>query len=251
MKFLRFFANNKEKFGYLEGNKIVELKENFLINPTDRTGNQFSLEEVKLLAPVKPGKVVAIGLNYVKHAEEVNKPLPEEPMIFMVSNTAIIGPDEEIRLHDQEHETHFEAELVVVIGKEAKGVKQEDALEYVFGYTCGNDISDRYLQRRDVQYTRAKSFDTYKPLGPVIETELNPNQLDITLRQNGVVKQQANTNDFVFGVEELIEAITSVMTLYPGDVIYTGTPSGVGPIQPGDKLEIEIEGIGVLSNHVV
>lgn len=251
MKFLRFLANNEEKFGYLEGNKIMELKENFLINPTDRTGNQFNLEEVKLLAPVKPGKVVAIGLNYVKHAEEVNKPLPEEPMIFMVSNTAIIGPDEEIRLHDQEHETHFEAELVVVIGKEAKGVKQEDALEYVFGYTCGNDISDRYLQRRDVQYTRAKSFDTYKPLGPVIETELNPNQLDITLRQNGVVKQQANTNDFVFGVEELIEAITSVMTLYPGDVIYTGTPSGVGPIQPGDKLEIEIEGIGVLSNHVV
>lgn len=250
MKYIRFVVDNKERFGVVSGEEVIELKENFLINSTDRTGKTYLIEDVKILPPVQPGKVIVIGLNYVKHAKEVNMPLPDEPMMFMVSPTAIIGHHDKIVIPFPKHKTDFEAELAVVMGQKAKNVSKETALDYVFGYTIANDVSDRDLQQKDGQFTRAKSFDTFKPLGPVVRTGINPNNLKIQLKQNGTIKQQSNTNDFVFAVEEIIASITEVMTLYPGDVILTGTPSGVDAMQTGDLIEIEIEGIGTLVNPV-
>lgn len=250
MKYIRFAVNGTQKNGIVEGNKIVELKHDFLVDAKERTGNEYARDDVTVLPPVMPGKVVAIGLNYVKHAEEVNKKLPEEPMMFMVSPSAVIGHQDTIKLPTLEHRIDYEAELAIVIGKRAKFVKKENALDYIFGYTCGNDVSDRVLQKKDIQYTRAKSFHTFKPLGPVIETDLNPNEVDIKLTLNGDVRQHSNTNDLIFKVEEIVEAVTAVMTLEPGDVIFTGTPSGVGPLKPGDEIEIEIENIGTLYNRV-
>ena len=250
MKYIRFSVNGKEKTGRLEGETIIELKDDFLVNRSEKTGKTYTLSEVDIRPPVYPGKIVAIGLNYVKHAEEVKKKLPEEPMMFMVSPSAVIGHQEPIQLPTLERRIEFEAELVVIIGKTAKHVKKEHALDYVFGYTCGNDVTDRHLQKKDIQYTRAKSFHTFKPLGPVIETDLNPNEVDITLACNGVVMQHSNTNDLIFKVEEIIEAVTEVMKLDPGDAIFTGTPAGVAPIKPGDQIEIEIESVGTLVNKV-
>lgn len=250
MKLIRFSLEGSIKYGILDEGKIKELKDNYITKPIETTGKEYLLNEVKVLSPVDPGKIIIIGLNYVEHAKEMNRSLPEEPMMFMVSPTAITGHDQKVKIPYPEHITHYEAELVVVMGKEAKNVKKEYALEYVLGYSIGNDISDRDLQNKDIQFTRAKSFDTFKPIGPFIETEIDPNNVDITLRLNDNVKQDSNTNDLVFSVEELIEKVTSVMTLYPGDVIFTGTPSGVGPIKPGDKIDISIEGIGKLTNYV-
>jgi len=250
MKYIRFFADGAEKYGFVTGEEITELKENFLLNTTDTTGEIYHLSDVTVLPPVNPGKVIVIGLNYVKHAEEVNMPLPDEPMMFMVSPTAIVGHMEEIAIPFLEHKTDFEAELTVVIGEEASHVRAENALDYVFGYTIANDVSDRHLQQKDGQFTRAKSFATFKPLGPVIRTGINPNNLSIQLTQNGKVKQASNTSDFVFTVEEIIQEVTKVMTLFPGDIILTGTPSGVDAMKPGDIIDIEIEGIGKLTNQV-
>lgn len=250
MKLVRFIVNGRESNGILEGSQIIELEQSFLINNSEKSGKIFELSDVELLPPVVPEKVIVIGLNYVKHAEEVNKPVPEEPMIFMVSPTAIIAHQEEIKIPFLDHETHFEAELTIVIGKEAKNVRKESAKEYILGYTIANDVSDRTLQRKDIQFTRAKSYDTFKPLGPLIETSIDPNNLGIKLKLNGDTKQDSNTNDLVFNVEELIEKVSTVMTLNPGDIILTGTPSGVGPLKPGDHIMIEIEGIGKLENKV-
>jgi len=251
MKYIRFTVEGFEKFGVISGDEIIELQNNFLIDPEEQTGKTYALDEVKILPPVQPGKVIVIGLNYIKHAEEVNMPLPDEPMMFMVSPTAIVGHMDEIAIPYLEHKTDFEAELTIVIGKEAKDVERKKALDYVFGYTIANDVSDRHLQQKDGQFTRAKSFDTFKPLGPVVRTGIDPNHLEIKLIQNGKVKQHSNTRDFVFSVEAIIEQVTKVMTLHPGDIILTGTPSGVDAMQPGDVIEIEIEGIGKLVNHVV
>lgn len=234
----------------MEDEEIIELNEDFLINKTSKTGQKYKLKDVKVLSPVKPGKVIVIGLNYSKHAKEVNKPVPEEPMIFMVSPSAIIAHNEDIEIPFLKHDTHFEAELTIVIGKKAKNIKKKDALNYIFGYTIANDVSDRNLQKKDGQFTRAKSYDTFKPLGPIIKSDIDPNSLEIKLTVNGDVKQHSNTNDFVFNTEKLIEEITSVMTLNPGDIILTGTPSGVGSLKPGDQVDIDIKGIGRLTNKV-
>jgi len=203
-----------------------------------------------MLPPIEPGKVIIIGLNYKKHAEEMNMDLPAEPMMFMVSPTSIIGHNDKINIPFPEHNTDFEAELTIVIGKDAHHVNKESALDYVFGYTIANDVSDRDLQTRDGQFTRAKSYDTFKPLGPVVRTGIDPNNLAIQLKQNGVLKQNSNTNDFVFSVEHIVQEVSKVMTLHPGDIILTGTPSGVAPMKSGDIIEIEIEGIGTLVNQV-
>lgn len=250
MKFIRFSINDENKSGLVEGDMVLELKEDFLVNKEEKTGKEYNLNEVKVKSPVHPGNIIAIGLNYIKHAEEVNKPLPDEPMMFMLSPSSIIGHEDIIKIPHLNHTTHFEAELVVVIGKEAKNIKKEEALEYVFGYTIGNDISDRDLQKKDVQYTRAKSFPTFNPMGPFIKTDINPNNLNVKLLLNGEVKQESNTNDLVFSVEELLEFVTEVITLNPGDIIMTGTPSGVDSIKPGDTIEIFIEEIGELINYV-
>lgn len=251
MKYVRFSKDGQDFFGILEGGAISQLDGNFLEGKALPTGESFPLEEVKLLPPVNPGQVIAIGLNYALHAEESGKPIPDEPMMFMVSPTSIIGDGEEILLSNLEHRIDYEAELAIVIGKKAKDVKKEDALSYVFGYTACNDVSDRDLQKKDGQFTRAKSFATFKPLGPAIETDLNPNIVGIKLTVNGEVRQDSNTDDLIHNIESLIEKVTEVMTLNPGDIIITGTPSGVGPLKPGDDIVLEIEGIGKLRNSVV
>jgi 2-keto-4-pentenoate hydratase/2-oxohepta-3-ene-1,7-dioic acid hydratase in catechol pathway len=249
MKFVRFLKDNQEFYGVLEGGTVKALKDNFLVEQT-YSGEVFDISDLKLLPPVKPRKIIAIGLNYALHAKESGKPVPDEPMIFMVSPSAVIGNEDEVHLQHLEHRTDFEAELAVVIGKQVQNAPKENALSYVFGYTCCNDVSDRTLQKKDGQFTRAKSYPTYKPLGPVIETDLNPNNVEIKLTVNEEVKQHSNTNDLIHDIETLIVKVTEVMTLEPGDIIITGTPSGVGPLKPGDEINLEIEGIGVLKNTV-
>lgn len=208
-------------------------------------------DEVHLLAPVFPTKVVGVGRNYAEHAAERGSVVPEEPIIFLKPATAVIGPEAAVALPPEAEEVHHEAELAVVIGRVARRVAAEDAAECIFGYTAANDVSARNLQKRDGQWTRAKGFDTFCPLGPAIETELDPSGLAIACRVNGETRQDGNTADMVFGVAELVAFVSRVMTLLPGDVILTGTPAGVGPIRPGDHMEVEIERIGILRNPVV
>jgi len=204
-----------------------------------------------LLAPVLPTKVVGVGRNYADHAAERDAAVPAEPMLFLKPATAVIGPGAPVILPPEAKEVHHEAELVVVVGRVAHRVAAEDAGGYILGYTAGNDISARDLQRQDGQWGRAKGFDTFCPLGPAIETELDPSGLAITCTVNGEIRQEASTADMVFGVAELFAFISRVMTLLPGDVILTGTPAGTGPLRPGDRMEVAVERIGVLANGVV
>ncbi len=214
-------------------------------------GADISEEKLQYLAPVMPSKIVAIGVNYKDHAAEMHKTLPPDPLMFMKPATAIVGPDATIRLPQHHGRVDHEAELAVVIGKPCYKVKRADALDYVLGYTCLNDVTDRDLQKKDVQYTRAKGFDTFAPMGPSIAIGLDPTNLKIEGWVNGQKRQDSNTNQLIFPVDALIEFISSVMTLNPGDVISTGTPSGVGPLAHGDRVMVKIEGIGSLSNPVV
>ena len=209
-------------------------------------------ENAQLLAPVIPTKVVAIGRNYVDHAAELGNDVPDEPLMFLKPATAVIGPDAAVVLPAISNEVHHEAELAAVVGRVARNVKAEDASQYLLGYTAANDVSARDLQMRDGQWARAKGFDTFCPLGPAIETELDPlERLAVICRVNGEVRQAGFTSDMVFGVAEIIEFVTTVMTLLPGDVVLTGTPAGVGKVESGDMMEVEIDGIGTLSNPVV
>ena len=213
-------------------------------------GPVHSLSEVKLAAPVKPGKIIAVGLNYRDHAEEMKIDLPSEPLIFMKPGTAVIGPMDPVVCPKVSRRVDYEAELGVVIGKQARKVSADKAMDYVLGLTCLNDVTARDLQGKDGQWTRAKGFDTFCPLGPAIETDLDPSDLAVSAWLNGEQVQSSRTSNLIFNVPTLIEFITSVMTLNPGDVIATGTPSGVGPVKPGDRVEIRIEGIGSLLNPV-
>lgn len=209
-------------------------------------------EEARLLAPVIPTKIVAVGKNYADHAAELGSDVPTTPIIFLKPPTAVIGPLQAIRLPGLSDEVHHEAELAVVMGRVAKNVPIEDVGGHILGYTAANDVTARDLQRSDGQWTRSKSFDTFCPLGPAIDTELDPLEgLSVTCRVDGEIRQSGSTADLVFGVSELIAFISSVMTLLPGDVILTGTPAGVGPIEAGDTVEVEVEGVGVLVNPVV
>ena len=209
-------------------------------------------DEARLLAPVIPTKIVAVGKNYADHAEEMGSDVPSSPIIFLKPPTSVIGPLQPIRLPPLSNEVHHEAELAVVMGKIARNVPIEDVGPHILGYTAANDVTARDLQRLDGQWTRAKGFDTFCPLGPAIDTELDPLEgLSLTCRVNGDLRQAGSTSDLVFGVGELVAFVSSVMTLLPGDVILTGTPAGVGPIEAGDRVEVEIEGIGVLINPVV
>ncbi len=208
--------------------------------------------QARLLAPVIPTKIVAVGRNYIDHANELNNPIPEEPLLFLKPPTSVIGPLQAIRVPKESQNVHHEAELAIVVGKVARDVKIEDAGSYIMGYTAANDVTARDLQRSDGQWSRAKGFDTFCPLGPAIDTELDPLVgLQVTCRVNGELRQSGSTADMIFGVSELLSYVSHVMTLLPSDVILTGTPAGVGPIGVGDKVEVEIEGIGVLMNTVV
>jgi 2-keto-4-pentenoate hydratase/2-oxohepta-3-ene-1,7-dioic acid hydratase in catechol pathway len=208
-------------------------------------------ESAQMLAPVLPTKVVCVGRNYVDHASELGNDVPEEPLIFMKPATSVIGPDAPVILPRISEEVHHEAELAAIVGRVARNVRAEDVSQYLLGYTAANDVTARDLQNRDGQWTRAKGFDTFCPLGPAIETELDPlERLAVICRVNGEVRQAGFTSDMVFGVAEIIEFITTVMTLLPGDVVLTGTPSGVSKVESGDTMEVEIDGIGTLSNPV-
>ncbi len=209
-------------------------------------------DQARLLAPIIPSKVVCVGKNYADHAAEMDGDVPERPLLFLKPPTSVIGPLQAIRLPADSDEVHHEAELAVVIGKVAKDIPIEDVGLYILGYTAANDVTARDLQRLDGQWTRAKGFDTFCPLGPAIDTELDPTEgLAISCRVNDEIRQEGSTADLVFGVGELVSYITRVMTLLPGDVILTGTPAGVGPITAGDRVEVEIEGVGVLVNPVI
>ncbi len=199
---------------------------------------------------INPTKIICVGLNYIDHAKELNMKIPEEPIIFLKPTSSIIYNNDKIIIPNQSNRVDYEAELAVVIDKKCKNVKKEDALNYIKGYTILNDITARDLQKKDGQWTRAKSFDTFCPMGPKIVKDINPYNLDIQLKVNGEIKQKSNTKNMIFTVEELIEFISSIMTLYPDDVISTGTPPGVGKLNRGDVVEAEIEDIGILRNYV-
>ena len=213
-------------------------------------GEVISAGDAHLLAPVVPSKIVAIGLNYRDHAAEQNKPVPAEPLMFLKPSTAVIGPRDPIQLLPISRRIDYEGELGVVIGRLARGVRAEEAFKYILGYTCGNDVTLRDLQKKDDQWARAKGFDGSAPLGPWIETDLDPNDAIVRTRLNGEIRQQASTAEMVFGVATLIEYTTAFMTLLPGDVLLAGTPEGVGMLADGDVVEVEVEGVGVLRNEV-
>ncbi len=214
------------------------------------TSEEYPLEEIELLAPTEPTKIVAVGLNYRDHAEELGMELPEEPLIFLKPPSAVIGPGQEIVCPAASNQVEYEAELAVVIGTRAKDVPVEDAGRYILGYTCVNDVTARDLQKKDIQFTRSKSFDTFCPIGPWIETEIDPSDLAVRSYLNGELRQDSRTSQLIHGVPELVSFISSIMTLEPGDVICTGTPKGVGRIVPGDEIAIEVEGVGRLINPV-
>src|SRR5687768_11154544 len=212
----------------------------------------FSLDEVKLLAPVTPSKVVCVGRNYREHAAELGNKMPDEPLLFLKAPSAVIASGDPIELPRASQQVEHEGELGVVIGKLTRKLSEDDdPLDYVFGYTCVNDVTARDLQRKDVQFTRGKSFDTFCPVGPWIETQLNPANVTVITRLNSEIKQQGNTADMAFPVAFLIKYISEIMTLYPGDLIATGTPAGVSKMKHGDTVEVEVAGIGVLKNQVV
>ncbi|MCZ6639645.1 MAG: fumarylacetoacetate hydrolase family protein [Candidatus Dadabacteria bacterium] len=251
MKYLRYEDKDKiEKYGVLEGEVIREIEWDMFGDymPTDTTHN---INEVKILPPCTPTKIVAVGLNYREHTEEMNRDLPKDPRLFIKPSTAVIGHEDTVIYPDHmSSRVDYEGELAVVIGRTAKDVNVDEALDYVFGYTCLNDITARDLQAKDIQFTRAKGFDTFAPFGPVIETELDPFNLDIATYLNGELKQSSNTSMLLFNVPQLISFISNVMTLLPGDIISTGTPSGVGPMSKGDKVEVRLQCIGTLRNYI-
>jgi 2-keto-4-pentenoate hydratase/2-oxohepta-3-ene-1,7-dioic acid hydratase in catechol pathway len=207
---------------------------------------------MKIQEPIRPSKIVCVGRNYREHAAELGNKMPDEPLLFLKAPSAIISSGEEIVLPSASQQVEHEGELGVVIGRVARNIPtDEDPLSYVLGYTCVNDVTARDLQRKDVQFTRGKSFDTFCPVGPWIETDIDPANVVVETRLNGEVKQKGNTADMAFPVTFLIRYISEIMTLYPGDLIATGTPAGVSRMKPGDVVEVEVAGIGVLRNHVV
>lgn len=251
MKIVRFRAGDDIAYGLAESEGVTLYQGSpfFVWEPTETV---IPWERVQLLAPTLPSKVLCVGKNYTDHAEEFDSAVPDEPLVFMKPATSVIGPDARIVLPPQSDEVHHEAEVVAVIGKVAKNVRAEDASQFIFGYTAGNDITARDLQRKDGQWTRAKGFDTFCALGPAIETEFDPlEKMGVACRVNGELRQSGFTSDMVFGVAEVLEYVSAVMTLLPGDVIMTGTPSGVGPIEHGDLVEVEVDGIGVVANTAV
>jgi len=247
MRLVRYRFGDRIAQGFLEEGVVRALRGTFFEDPLP-SGEEVPLDDVRLLAPVLPSKVVAVGRNYAAHAAEVGGEVPEEPLIFLKPSTSVSGPGDPIPLLPISLRVDYEGELVVVIGRLARHVRAEDAYRYILGYTCGNDVTLRDLQKTDGQWARAKGFDGSCPLGPWIETVLDPNDVRVQTRVNGETKQFASTSDMVFGVATLIEFVTTFMTLLPGDVIMTGTPEGVGKLEPGDRVEVEIEGIGVLAN---
>lgn len=239
----RFKKGERVFYGLIMGEEVYDL--------TEGSEERYHLSELKLLAPCYPTKIIGVGLNYRDHAEELKMPIPDEPLIFLKPPTSLIGPEDYILLPPESREVHYEGELAVVIGKELyRPHSLKEAEEAIFGYTCFNDVTARDLQRKDGQWTRSKSFNTFAPAGPYIVKNLDVSDLRIQTRVNGKVVQDSSTRELIFKPVELVYFIAQIMTLIPGDIIATGTPPGVGPLKPGDVVEVEIEGIGVLRNYV-
>jgi len=249
MRLVRFRFGDRIATGVVEGDAVRALAGTFFENPVP-SGEEIPLDDVRLLAPILPSKVVCLGKNYAAHAAEFGGEVPEEPLIFLKPSTSVSGPGDPIPLPRISNRVDYEGELAVVIGRIARNVRAEETFRYILGYTCGNDVTLRDLQKKDDQWTRAKGFDGSCPLGPWVETELDPIDVHLETRVNGEVRQSASTSDMVFGVATIIEFVTEFMTLLPGDVIMTGTPEGVGKLEPGDKVEVVVDGIGVLMNPV-
>lgn len=250
MRLARFRVGDRIATGVVEGEAVRPLAGTFFEDPVP-TGAEIPTGEVRLLAPLLPSKIVCVGRNYADHAAELGNEVPEEPLIFLKPSTAVIGPDDPIPLPQVSGRVDHEGELGVVIGALCRKVSVEDAPRSVLGYVCGNDVTARDLQHQDGQWTRAKGFDGFCPLGPWVETEFDPSDVEVACRVNGEVRQSARTSVLTFPPPVLVSYVSHVMTLLPGDVILTGTPAGVGPLQAGDVVEVEVEGLGVLRNPVV
>src|SRR4051794_31525884 len=249
VRIARFSFEDEVDFGVVEGDEIAPIT-GHPFGPFTFTGYRYAIDDVRLLAPVIPSKVVAVGKNYVEHAREMGDEAPDSPVIFLKPSTAVIGSGDPIQYPASSTRVDFEGELAIVIARLCRDVPAARAASVILGYTCANDVTARDQQSADGQWTRGKGYDSFCPLGPWITTNVDPADLEVLTTVNGVERQRGRTSQMVHGVPELIEFVTSVMTLLPGDVILTGTPAGVGPLQIGDVATVEIEGIGALTNHV-
>ena len=250
MRIVRYSHDGQMSFGVLEGETIAAITPHPFA-PFEYSGERLAPDEVRLLAPVLPTKVVAVGKNYADHAKEMGDDVPEEPIIFLKPSTSVVGPGDPIIYPAGVDRVDFEGELAVIVGKMARRLDEATALQVVLGFTCANDVTARNRQASDGQWTRAKGFDTFCPLGPWIETDLDSSDLAVRTLVNDEPRQSSRTSMLVTSVARLLTFISGVMTLLPGDVILTGTPAGIGPLSPGDRVAVEIEGIGVLTNRVV
>jgi len=249
MKIARFVYKGKITWGEVVNNFVRPFKKD-PFGKIERSSSKIPVHKCNLLAPATPSKVVLVGLNYTDHARELKMALPKEPIIFLKPNSSLVGDKDKIIYPKSVTRLDYEAELAVVIGKKAKSISVKNAKKYILGYTCLNDVTARDLQKKDTQWTRAKSFDTFCPLGPWLETDLDPSKIKIKSYLNGTLKQNSSTTKLIFSVYELVSFISNVMTLSPGDIIATGTPSGIGRMKRGDTVQIEIEHIGRLTNYV-
>jgi 2-keto-4-pentenoate hydratase/2-oxohepta-3-ene-1,7-dioic acid hydratase in catechol pathway len=250
MRYVRYRRAGHERFGQLDGEQVRPLSGAPWLGGLPE-GATVPLADVQLLAPVQPSKIVCVGRNYMAHAKEMGWEMPKEPLIFLKPSTSVVGPGDEIRCPVQSKEVHHEAELGVVVGRTMTRVSPSEAKVGVLGWTCVNDVTARDIQREEKQFTRAKGFDTFCPIGPWIETNLDPNEVSVVCRVNGVERQRGSPRDMAFDPWAVLSYVSHVMTLLPGDVVATGTPEGVGAIQRGDWVEVEVTGIGVLKNPVV
>ena len=250
MRFVRFQQKEESaRFGWLHEDKVGGV-EGDLFGAYKRLKAEIPLKDVRLLAPSVPSKIICVGRNYVEHAKELGNEVPKMPLIFLKPPSSVIAPGETILLPPQSAQVEHEAELVAIVGKRGRNVTAESARDYILGYTIGNDVTARDLQKTDGQWTRAKGFDTFCPFGPWVDTDFDPSDALVTCRVNGQMRQLASTRDMVFSIGMLTAYISSVMTLEPGDLIFTGTPAGVGQLKPGDIVEGEVDGLGLLSNPV-
>lgn len=254
MKLCRFEVDGNVQYGIVEGESVRSLGTQSFVDAEAAAAAAASaalpLASVKLLSPVQPGKIIGVGRNYADHAKELGNQVPKDPLLFLKPPSSVVGPGASVELPEDSERVDFEGELAIVIGQTGRHIAPADWRKYVFGFTCADDVTARDLQKKDGQFTRGKGFDTFCPLGPWIDTDLDPADLELTTKINGEVKQSARTSQMIFDLPTLIAYISRIMTLEPGDVILTGTPSGVGPLQPGDRVEVSIDGLGTLIHFV-
>ncbi|MBI4652206.1 fumarylacetoacetate hydrolase family protein [Candidatus Desantisbacteria bacterium] len=253
MKLIRFqAADGKEKYGIVENENNIYIVKGAPFGKIKPTIEKYDIRMVKILTPCIPTKIIGIGLNYKEHVEELNQSIPDEPIIFLKPVSGLIAHLESIIYPPKVNRVDYEAELAIIIKNEIKNITSDQAKDNILGYTCLNDVTARELQQKDIQWTRAKSFDTFCPVGPhiLIDDTIDANNLKIELFLNGEIKQSSNTNNLIFSLEKIVSYVSGIMTLYPGDIITTGTPKGIGPMKKGDIVEVKIENIGTLKNYI-